>query len=76
MILIARLEVMLQVLIEFGYNPTQFDWREPFDLLLMPSFFHPNMDVRALAIDLCLMFFQLVGEEVRDIILSEKNMKP
>lgn len=66
MILIARLEVMLQILIEFGYDEKSYDWREPFDLLLIPSFFHPNIDVRNLAIDLCLMFFQLIGEEVRD----------
>ena len=76
-LIIARLEIIRSALQEFDYKPP-FTWsyREPFDLLLVPSLFHPSNEVRSHAIELALMMFQLVGEDVRQLILSIDNLKP
>jgi len=74
--LLARLEIVLQALAEFGYDETKWNYREPFDLLLVPCFFHPSIEVRQVAIELGLMFYQLIGEEVRQAIFSIKDLKP
>ena len=75
-LLIARLEIILLVLTEFGYQEDQWNFREPFDLLLVPSLFHPNIEVKEKAIDLCLMLYQLIGEEIRETIFDVKGLKP
>lgn len=56
-LVLSRLELILQILQEFGYEDN-YEWRDAFHFLLVPSLFHPNNEVRTVAIELCLMFYQ------------------
>jgi centrosomal protein CEP104 len=75
-IVLARLEILLQLVQEFGYDHREWNWIEPFNLLVVPSLFHSNADIRLVATELVVAFYQLIGEEVRDTINRTENIKP
>lgn len=60
-LLLARLEIILHVLQEFGYNPSAWNWQPVFQYLISPSFFHSNLDVRLLAIEVTASLYQFLG---------------
>lgn len=70
----SRIELVLQIQQEFGYEDN-YEWRDVFHFLLIPSLFHPNNEVRTVAIELTLMFYQLMGDEVKDIIFNVSGLK-
>lgn len=76
-LVVARLEIIKQALLEFDYRPPYtFNYREPFDLLVVPALFHPNAEVRSSAVELGLVMFQLIGEDVRQLVFSIDGLKP
>lgn len=75
-IVLARLEILLQLVQEFGYDQREWNWIEPFNLLVIPSLFHSNADIRLVATELVVAFYQLIGEEVRDTVNRTENLKP
>lgn len=75
-LVIARLEIIRYALENFGYKqPPVWDYRESFDLLLVPSLFHANNEVRAHAVDLALGMFLAVGKEIRHLIFEIGGLK-
>jgi len=75
-IVLARLEIILHVLQEFGYDPDAWNWEPVFKYLVVPSLFHSNVDVRLLAIELCITLYQLLGQEVHVAVNAIENIKP
>lgn len=76
-LIVARLEIIKQAMLEFDYRPPYiWNYREPFDLLVVPALFHPNAEVRASAVELGLVMFQLIGEDVRQLVFSIDGLKP
>lgn len=57
----ARLEIILHVLQEYGYDPKAWNWQPVFQYLITPSLFHSNLDVRLLAIELTVTLYQYLG---------------
>jgi hypothetical protein len=62
---LAKLEIMLHVIQEFGINPKAWDWRVILNKLVSPSFFNSNPDVRLVAIEVTLAIYKIVGNEVK-----------
>lgn len=77
-LVVARLEIIRNVLMEYGYKPpyNTWDYSKPFDLLLVPALLHTSNEVREFAVELALMMFSLIGEEIRQLILSIDRLKP
>jgi hypothetical protein len=73
-IVLARGEVMLHVIREFGINPRAWDWRVVFHKLVVPSLYNSNPDVRKIAIEVIIQLYKIVGPEVKDLI-QEANLK-
>jgi len=73
---LARLEIILHVLQEFGYDPNEWNWEPVFRHLISPSLFHSNVDVRLIAVELCVTFYQLLGQEIRIAVNNIENLKP
>ena len=67
-VILARLEVILHVIQEFGINPKAWDWRVIFMKLVRPSFLNSNPDVRLLAIEVALAMYKIVGLEVKQMV--------
>ena len=44
-------------------------------MMAVPALFHANGDVRAASIELILILYTLVGEEVREIVLNIPEIK-
>ena len=57
----ARLEIILHILQEFGYDANQWNWEPVFRYMIVPSLFHSNVDVRLIAVELCVTLYQLIG---------------
>jgi centrosomal protein CEP104 len=60
-IVLARCEVMLHVIREFGINTRAWDWRYVFLKLVGPSLFNQNPDVRLIAIEVVIAMYKIVG---------------
>ena len=56
-IILGRLEILLQILKQLGYDPSKWDWQLVFERLVAPSLFHANPDVRLSAIDVIVHFY-------------------
>jgi centrosomal protein CEP104 len=74
--MIAKLEVILNVLQEFGYDSKEFSHEDIFYILAAPSLFHPTNEVRLLSIEVIAALYQLVGQDIRIMIDSIENLKP
>ncbi len=75
-LVLARLEIVLHVCQEFGYDPNAWNWQPVFQYLVTPSLFHSNLDVRLLAIELIVTFYQYLGQEVKLAVSGISNLKP
>jgi len=74
-IVLGRLEILQQVLKQLGYDPQKWDWIPVFDKLVAPSLFHANPDVRLVAIEVIVLFYQLIGDPVRQATMRVENLR-
>lgn len=72
----ARLEILHQLVREFGINDKDWNWQAVYNNLVGPSFNNQNPDVRLQAIECTLTFYQLVGQELRNNVLQIQDLKP
>lgn len=75
-VMLSKLEVVLNVLQEFGYDQREFSHEDLFFVLATPCLFHPSNEVRLLSIEIMAALYQLVGQEVRVMLDSIENLKP
>jgi len=75
-LVLARLEIILHVLQEFGYDPNEWNWEPAFRHLICPSLFHGNVYVRLVAVELCATLYQILGQEIRIAVNNIENLKP
>lgn len=73
---LCRLEIILQIIQEFGYDENEWQWQEVFEILLIPSLFHSNNDIRMVAIEIVIALYQLLGNEIKVFINELENIKP
>ena len=75
--LLARLEIILRVLEEYGIDENLWDWYTVFNELIIPSLFHSNPDCKLAATEICVLLYQYIGEDVKIIIEDpNRNIKP
>ena len=74
-ILLARLEIILHILEEYGINEDLWDWYVVFVELILPSLFHQKPDCRLIAEEICVLLYKYVGSDVRNIINDLNNLK-
>ncbi|KAL4438288.1 hypothetical protein ABPG74_009711 [Tetrahymena malaccensis] len=75
-IMMARLEIILNVLQESGYDERQWNWLDVFNFMLSPCLFHPSNEIRMVAIEIIVALYQLIGQDVRDAVDLIENLKP
>lgn len=75
-IVLARLEILLHLIQEFGINYKAWDWRVIFTKLVAPSFFNSNPDVRLVAIEAALAMYKIIGSEVKHMVQEVDGLKP
>ena len=75
-ILLSRLEIILHVLEEYGIDESCWDWYPVFTELIIPSLFNQNPDCRMVAVELCVILYKLVGDDIKIIINDVSNLKP
>lgn len=75
-LILSRLEIVLQIIEEFGYNEKEWIWTDVFELLVAPSLFHSNNDIRVVAIEIIVALYQMIGEDVKVAINNLENIKP
>ena len=64
-IILGRLEILREILRQLGYDGQKWDWLSVFEQLVAPSLFNANPEVRLLAIEVIVLFYQLIGDSVR-----------
>lgn len=57
----ARLEIILNILQESGYDDRQWNWSDVFTHMLVPCLFHPSNEIRLVAIEIIVALYQLIG---------------
>ena len=67
---LGKLELILNILDEFGINEKLWDWRYVLDVLIIPSLSHPKKDCRIIAEEVCVILYKFIGSEIRNIINS------
>ena len=75
-VLLARLEIILHILDEYGINENLWDWYNVFVELIVPSLFHQKPDCRITAEEICVILYKFVGSDIRNIINGLNNIKP
>lgn len=75
-ILLARLEIILHILEDYGIDEALWDWYPVFTELIIPSLFHQNPDCRLVGIEICVLLYKLVGDDIKIIINDLNNLKP
>jgi len=75
-IILARLEVLLHTIQEFGINEKAWDWRVVFEKLVAPAFFNQHPDVRLVSIEVTMAMYKIVGPELKRMIQEIENLKP
>ena len=75
-VLLARLEIILHILDEYGINEELWDWYNVFVELIVPSLFHQKPDCRITAKEICVVLYKFVGSDIRNIINGLNNIKP
>jgi centrosomal protein CEP104 len=76
LVLLARLEIILHILEDYGIDESLWDWYPVFTEMIIPSLFHPNPDCRMVAIEICVHLYKAVGDDIKIIINDVKNLKP
>ena len=74
-IILARLEIMHHILAEFGVDQSKWDWYPVLTRLVLPSLNNANPDVRIIAIDIIVLFYRTVGEDVRTATKNTEDIK-
>ncbi len=74
-VVLARLEIMICVLRDFGLNEKVWNWRTLCQRLVFPSLLHQNPDVRYMCVELIINLYKLVGEEVKNELIKMKSVK-
>lgn len=75
--ILARLEIILRILENYGIDESLWNWYPVFNELVVPSFFHSSPDVKLLAQQITILLYQLIGDDVKIIIEDpNKNIKP
>lgn len=74
-IVLARLEVLHHILTEFGVDQSKWDWHPALTRLALPSLNNANPDVRIIAIEIVVLFYRAVGEEVRTATKNTDDIK-
>jgi len=74
-ILLARLEIMLSVIREFGVNDKAWNWKILCQKLVFPSLLHQNPDVRYMCVELVISIYKLIGEDVKNELIKMKSIK-
>ncbi|CAD8106995.1 unnamed protein product [Paramecium primaurelia] len=72
----ARLEIVSNVLQEFGYDQRQFNHQDIFFILATPCLFHQANEIRLLSIEVIAALYQFVGVEIRTMVDAIENLKP
>ena len=75
-IILARLEILLHVVQEFGINNKAWDWRVVFQKLVQSSYFNQNPDVRLTAIEVTLEMYKSCGAEIKRMVQEVDGIKP
>lgn len=75
-IILARLEILLHVVQEFGINDKAWDWRVVFQKLVQSSYFNQNPDVRLTAIEVTLEMYKSCGAEIKRMVQEVDGIKP
>ena len=75
-VLLARLEIILHILDEYGIDESLWDWYNVFVELIVPSLFHQKPDCRLVAEEICILLYKFVGSDIRNFINNlSKNFK-
>jgi len=74
-ILLARLEVVLHVLEDYGIDESLWDWYPILTELIIPSLFHQNPECRIVAIENVVLLYKMVGDDIKNIIGGLKELK-
>jgi centrosomal protein CEP104 len=75
-ILLSRVEIILHILEEYGIDEALWDWYPVFTELIIPSLFHPSQDIRLIAVEICVLLYKTVGDDIKIIINDVHNLKP
>ena len=59
----------------FGYDPNRWDWQPVLNRLVLPSLNNASPDVRIISIDIVVLFYRQVGEEVRVVTKNTDDIK-
>ena len=57
-IVLGRLEILREILKQLGYDSQKWDWVPVFENLVAPSLFHANGEVRLMAIEVIILFYE------------------
>lgn len=75
--LLARLEIIMIILEEYGIDDNLWDWYPVFNELIIPSFFHSNPDCKLVSQQICVLMYQIIGEDIKIMVEDpSKNIKP
>jgi centrosomal protein CEP104 len=74
-LLLARLEIVLHVLEEYGINEGLWDWYPVLIDLIIPSLFHQNPECRMVAIANIILLYKSVGDDIKNIIGGLTELK-
>ncbi len=74
-VLLARLEVILHVLEEYGIDESLWDWYPVLTELIIPSLLHQNIQCRTVSINIVVLLYKMVGDDIKNIIGGLKDLK-
>ena len=74
-IILGRLEILREILRQLGYDGQKWDWLSVFEQLVAPSLFNANPEVRLLAIEVIVLFYQLIGDSVRQATMRIEGLR-
>ena len=74
-IILGRLDILLQVIKQLGYDPQRWDWAPVFEKLVAPSLFNAHPDVRLTAIEVICSLYQILGDPVRQATTRIENLR-
>ena len=66
--LFARLEIILDILCEYGINENLWDWNQVFVKLIIPSLFHQKPECYFTAEEICVVLYKFIGNDIKKII--------
>ena len=67
-VILARLDLLKNILENYGIDDKAWDWDLVLNNLIVPSFFNQNPTVKEVAKRCTTLLFEIVGEPVREII--------